>query len=649
MRRLVIGVCIVFLAVFAIALILAFWGVKYTYEPSSEKVLSRTRPSPEAYDLWGRTFTAEQASSLQQTAEGRAQLSPQNGAVKVDEALLRLGRRAFYKETFGNEIFLTDVMGILDGPLWVTKVAQAVLALRGGASTNLRVEVPETVRIGNRTFEKGSFFDTGLDVPAGALTPLGLSISVSHWRIRAGITCALCHATVDPESGKVVEGAPNRDLNAGLMLALATNSAAYFMHTDVFPVRDIPLDPACSVTSSKGEKQVLPQPKALETAVDTELPMWPRGNFDSLTDMQADPTQNPVSFTWGNHPYGWSGNFLAGPFRGLTSQNNNVHALNSDSLLLADSSPTLFGMDKEVFLAIVLQNAANKRYRFRAADRKKPSEFLATLTRTSGGPGLNEVVLPPTYPKGTLLSPDGTMTSSPGYEFWQQNNAMAAWQDTIVPPRAPIQAEAPVRVLGRQVFERAGCPRCHSGPFLTNNRVVPAFEIGANPARALALQKTEKILVDPVIYGFDTPVPVPRDAKKVKVPVDQLDRQQIALAWAHRNSGGGYKVPALVGLYWSAPYLHDGGVAVGASAESDLGIPGTLEQNKLPDPANSLRALLDRDLRARVIASNGASATLRRMNVQGTGHNFWADTQAGFTEEQQRALILYLLTFDPGS
>jgi len=36
---------------------------------------------------------------------------------KWDDALLRLGRRAFYKENFGNEIFLSDVMGILDGPL----------------------------------------------------------------------------------------------------------------------------------------------------------------------------------------------------------------------------------------------------------------------------------------------------------------------------------------------------------------------------------------------------------------------------------------------------------------------------------------------------------------------------------------------------
>ena len=234
----------VFLALFAVVAItvvlLTFAGVKYAYEPGAGNVLSRTRPSPEAYDLWGRSFTQQETVRLMQTPDGKKQLSPRNGAVKVDDALLRLGRRAFYKETFGNEIFLSDVVGILDGPLRLSNVMKAVLALHGRATTNLRVEVPETVTIGNRTFRKGAFFDTGLDVPRGAVVPLGMSISISRWRIRAGITCAACHATVDPESGKVIEGAPNQDLNAGLLIALATNSAAYFMHTDVFPLRDLP-------------------------------------------------------------------------------------------------------------------------------------------------------------------------------------------------------------------------------------------------------------------------------------------------------------------------------------------------------------------------------------------------------------------------
>src|SRR3954453_12083712 len=438
-------------------------------------------------------------------------------------------------------------MGILDGPLRITNVTKAVMALHGQATTNLRVEVPETVRIGNRTFEKGTFFDTGLDVPRGALMPLGMAISVSGWRIRAGITCAACHAPVDGAPGKGIGGAPNQDLNAGLLLALATNSAPYFIHTDVQPLRDVPPDSAHLVTTSTGAQQALPNINALETAVDTALLMWPRGNFDSLTDMKADPTQNPISFTWGNHPYGWSGNFMAGPFRGLSSQNNNVHALNSDSLLMADGSPKLLDMDKEVFMAVLLQNAASQRYWFQISSHQKPSTFFASVSPTPGSPGINQVVLPPTYPKSTLLGPDGTLTSSPGYPVWQQNNAMAAWQDTIVPPDARVHVEPATKDLGRQVFEKAQCSSCHSGPFLTNNKVMPSMQIGTNPVRSVALEKTESNFTAPVIYSFDTSVPLPARTQVLPVPTDMLDQQQIDLAWAHQNSGGGYKVPALVG------------------------------------------------------------------------------------------------------
>src|SRR3954449_712425 len=97
-----------------VACILTLTGLKYALEPGTENVLSRTRPSAAAYDLWGRTFTRQEADQLLQTPQGKAQLSPANGAVRVDDALLKLGRSSFYKETFGNEVFLTDVVGILD-------------------------------------------------------------------------------------------------------------------------------------------------------------------------------------------------------------------------------------------------------------------------------------------------------------------------------------------------------------------------------------------------------------------------------------------------------------------------------------------------------------------------------------------------------
>jgi hypothetical protein len=35
--------------------------------------------------------------------------------------------------------------------------------------------------------------------------------------------------------------------------------------------------------------------------------------------------------------------------------------------------------------------------------------------------------------------------------------------------------------------------------------------------------------------------------------------------------------------------------------------------------------------------------------VQGIGHNYWVDSQSGFSIQEQQALILYLLSYEPGS
>ncbi len=196
---------------------------------------------------------------------------------------------------------------------------------------------------------------------------------------------------MDAKTGQVVEGAPNQDLNAEMLLALGTNSriscirmcSRWTMCRKMGHVRSRPWRAAkkrCRISRHSRRRW------------DTALMMWPRG-----TSIRS------------------SGNFMAGPFHGLTSRNNNVHALNSDSLLLVDRSPALFGIDKEVYLAILLQNAARKSYRFGPSRQRRPSEFVAPVTPTKGRPGINQVVLPPTYPKGTILTPDGALTSSPGY------------------------------------------------------------------------------------------------------------------------------------------------------------------------------------------------------------------------------------------
>ncbi len=124
-------------------------------------------------------------------------------------------------------------MGMLDGAITPFEVVRAVAALKGEATTNLQVPLAHDITIGDRTYKKGERVPTGLDVPKGGAFIIGIKTFYDQGHLRMGITCALCHAAVDAGSGKVVEGAPNTDLNAGLLMALAKNSSAYFMHASV--------------------------------------------------------------------------------------------------------------------------------------------------------------------------------------------------------------------------------------------------------------------------------------------------------------------------------------------------------------------------------------------------------------------------------
>lgn len=139
---------------------------------------------------------------------------------------------------------------------------------------------------------------------------------------------------------------------------------------------------------------------------------------------------------------------------------------------------------------------------------------------------------------------------------------------------------------------------------------------------------------------------MPDDAQVLHVPTDDLAEEQIRLAYARDDSDGGYKVKGLIGLYWTAPYLHDGGVAVGSDEQNELGVPGTLLKGIEVDPQNSLKALVDRHLREKVVSANRKSKELGDVNIEGIGHAYWVDQEAGFTEEEQTALVHYLLSLN---
>ncbi|MFN7141405.1 MAG: electron transport protein, partial [Limisphaerales bacterium] len=526
--------------------------------------------------------------------------------------------------------------------------SKAILQARRNGTNNLHVRAAHDATVGGRTFRKGEMIPTGLDVPKGALAPMGMKMRFNRGRIQSGITCAACHSAFDQETGKIVEGAPNKNINIGVLIALASNTAGLFANTGIESLEQFITENSATIQDSNGKQIRLPDPVKLEEHVDRIFMSWPPGYFDSTVDLVANPSQIPDSFTWRDHPYGWTGFAAVGPFLGLSVLNNNVHALNSDGLSQAEASMELFGFDKEYTYGIVLQNALRSRYRYNPfRENRRPSEFFNSVDPSPMAPGVNTMVKIPTFPKGSLISPDGLFISLPGYGVWKHNNAMSAFQNTLVPPPPPRGLDQKLVARGREIFQKADCASCHSGPNFTNNELIPAPEVGSDPARALANRNNVNTMVfPPQTWSWDTPVPIPDNAKVLVVPTNHLSAREFELAYAVGESPGGYKVKGLLGLYWSPPYLHDGGVAVGPDDRKDLGIPGTFESHISPDPINSLRAMVDRNLRARVIEANKASERMRLVNVSGIGHEHWVDEEAGFSREDQDALIEYLLSLE---
>ncbi|BAZ08664.1 hypothetical protein NIES4071_04690 [Calothrix sp. NIES-4071] len=644
--------------VFLISFIV-FWGyqidIKLPNTPSLQKTLTPSiQPTAQeigSYDVLGQVVTKDEATNLLKTNAGKEFLSANNGAVEINKSLIELGRNSFYKETFGNEVFLTDVTGILNGPLNIGNLTKAILSLKGKHTTNLQVEMDRDMRVGNRDFKKGDIINTGLDVPAGSLFPLGVVASINNGKVRVGITCASCHAKVNDE-GKIIEGAPNNDLDTGTILALASNSASWFRQTGVNPLQ---IDESeTTYIDATGKTARLPDIEALESAVDEQLLSWAPGNFDSTGDNKNNPSQNPSSYTLGAHPYGWSGFSQIGWFKGLTTLNSNVHATNSDLTTGADSSQDLLGIDKETYLGILLQNSTNTK--FRLPPGAKPSEFLNKIDPTPGTPAINEVIKMPTFPKGSRFVLDGLIANSPGMPVAAQLNGMSAYQNSLAPPAYTSNNIESIQ-QGAKIFSDAGCVTCHSGRYFTNNHIIPEQEIKSQPSRALALAKFPKVFTKPQTYSPDTTTPLPQNLVVLNVPTDTISDEDYKLAYAIGNAGG-YKVPSLIGLHVTAPYLHDGGVAVGKDAlqinENDyqivnpdqLGLSGTVLKQIVPDAGASLRALIDRNLRRRVVAANSSAPTLTLSNADGSGHNYWVDKQAGYTIQDQTNLIEYLLSLD---
>ena len=203
---------------------------------------SQTTRGPEAFDV---IFQALAAATKTRGAEDHA-------IARNAMALLEKGRAVFRYETFGGEAWWTDtlqlhkaVAGERHGGLGGGVGPAAALAVGLKVDVDaLPASLREDIRDGKVDLHDPAVTLAllGLDAIVGVKATLGDDGSSIR---QLGVTCALCHSTVDdsfaPGIGHRRDGWPNRDLDVGLIVSLARDvqSDADLLGTDVRTVRTV--------------------------------------------------------------------------------------------------------------------------------------------------------------------------------------------------------------------------------------------------------------------------------------------------------------------------------------------------------------------------------------------------------------------------
>ena|SRR5690348_9132485 len=162
-------------------------------------------------------------------------LTPPFSDAKPDPQLAAMGKEIFRHDTFGDELFWTDQLRmheVIAGGANGTVGAGGV-SPKTALAVGLKVDADALPQAVKDAIAAGK---VNLDDPATTLALLQLDAVVGLKGIvetangaprltRVGITCALCHSTVDnsfaPGIGHRLDGWPNRDLNVGLIVSLS--------------------------------------------------------------------------------------------------------------------------------------------------------------------------------------------------------------------------------------------------------------------------------------------------------------------------------------------------------------------------------------------------------------------------------------------
>jgi cytochrome c5 len=190
--------------------------------------------------------------NLAAESKTHAKRPPASTALKRESALFRQGRDIFRNDTFGDERFWAGTLQLQKalegaklggvGPGVSPKTALAV---------GLKVDANRIPRAVAKAIKAGK---VDLNSPATTLALLKLDAVVgvkAHFTASGkslksvGITCAICHSTVNnsfaPGIGQRLDGRPNRDLNVGAIVSLSPNlkPVADLLGADVDTVKKV--------------------------------------------------------------------------------------------------------------------------------------------------------------------------------------------------------------------------------------------------------------------------------------------------------------------------------------------------------------------------------------------------------------------------
>jgi hypothetical protein len=187
-----------------------------------------------------------------------------------------------------------------------------------------------------------------------------------------------------------------------------------------------------------------------------------------------------------------------------------VTARSHTSLLLPPQIPDVIGVRERRYLdhtGLVRHNSIGDLMRYATLVQ----DTIGLARHGDAGP-------PPSMTRGARFSDE-------------QLYALALYLYSLHPPPNPHRFDH-VAALGKKVFEREGCGRCHTAPLYTNNKLIPAD--GFNPSA----EDRERFDVMDRRVGTD-----PRYALQTL------------------KGTGYYKVPSLKGVWYRSPLEHHGSVA----------------------------------------------------------------------------------------